>query len=58
MYLKIICDIPYWWVLLTYYVFKYHIDVTYSIEFFAEERINFGKEEGGKSYLNQAPNKL
>ena len=53
-----ICYLPKWWSFLTYDGFKSHMNVTYSLKTFAEERIKVGKEEAGTRTFNQAHDKL
>ena len=51
-------DFPKWWAFLTYDGFKSHVNVAEGLDFFAEERIRFGKEEDGTSAFNQAYDKF
>ena len=51
-------DFPKWWAFLTYDGFKYHVNVTEGLKFFAEERIRVGKEEARTSTFNQAYDKF
>ena len=53
-----ICDLPKCWVLLTYYGFKYHMNINEVLKMFAEEMIKVGKEEAGTSNFNQAYDKF
>ena len=49
-----ICEIPKWWSFLTYDGLKSHVNVTDALDYFSEERIKVGNEEGGTSNFNQA----
>ena len=48
-----ICDLPELWEFLTYYVFKYHMNVTEGLKVFPGDRIKVVKEEAGISTFNQ-----
>ena len=56
--LQTIREFPKWWAFLTYDGFKYHVNVTEGLNFFAEERIMVGKEEAGTTVFNQAYDKF
>ena len=49
---------PRWRDFLTYYGFKYHVNVTEGLEKYVEERIRVGKEEAGTSAFSQAYHKF
>ena len=53
-----ICDFPKWWAFLTYDGFKYHVNVTEGLEFFAEERIKVGNKEVGTNDFYEAYDKF
>ena len=53
-----ISEIPKWWSFLTYDGLKSHVNVTDALDYFAEERIKVGNEEGGTSNFNQAYDKF
>ena len=48
-----IFDFPKWWAFLTYDGFKSHVNITECLDYSAYCRINSGKDEAGKSNLNQ-----
>ena len=53
-----ICDLPELWEFLTYYVFKYHMNVTEGLKVFPGDRIKVVKEEAGISTFNQMYDKI
>ena len=53
-----ISEIPKWWSFLTYDGLKSHVNVTDALDYFSEERIKVGNEEGGTSNFNQAYDKF
>ena len=52
-----ICDLPKWWIFLTYDGFKSHVNVAEGI-YFSEDKIKVGDKKAGKIALNQDYDKI
>ena len=49
--LLLICDLPKWWVFITYDGFKSHVNVTEGLRIFAEERIQAKQDKAQARHI-------